>query len=90
MNIHFREGKKQDRELILNANNEINRLSGLNDSTLEQNIDKDIFEDQIGKVIIAEDGRDVLGFLLYSLYLLGKLWQRNLCITGLCKRRISK
>jgi len=54
MNISFREAKLNDKEFILNANREINILSGLNDSTFDNNIDKDLFEDNACKVIIAE------------------------------------
>lgn len=66
MNINFREVELKDREFILNANKEINILSGLHDSTLEHNIDKDVFENKVCKVIIAEENKNAIGFLLYS------------------------
>ena len=66
MNINFREVKIKDREFILNANKEINILSGLNDSTFDNNIDKDLFENKICKVIIAEENSNSIGFVLYS------------------------
>lgn len=66
MNISFRNAKIEDKDFILNANKEINILSGLNDSTLDNNIDKDLFEDKICKVIIAEINNNVAGFILYS------------------------
>lgn len=66
MGIHFREVERKDKEFILNANKEINLLSGLFDSTFEHNIDKDLFEDKICKVIIAEDDCFAIGFVLYS------------------------
>ena len=66
MNISFRKAELKDKEFILNANKEINILSGLNDSTLDSNIDKDLFEDNICKVIIAEVDNNVVGFVLYS------------------------
>lgn len=72
MNINFREVELKDKEFILNANKEINILSGLNDSTFDNNIDNDLFKDKICKVIIAEDNNVTIGFILYS-YLLGKL-----------------
>ena len=50
----FRNAELKDKEFILNANKEINILSGLNDSTFEKRIDKDLFEDKICKSIIAE------------------------------------
>ena len=62
----FREVKKEDREFILNANREINKLSGLNDSTLENRFDKDLFEDKSCKLIIAEIDNNIAGFILYS------------------------
>lgn len=66
MNIHFREGELKDKKFILNANKEINILSGLDDSTLDYNIDKDLFEDKLCKTIIAEVNNNVVGFVLYS------------------------
>ena len=87
MNINFREVELKDKEFILNANKEINILSGLNDSTFDNNIDNDLFKDKICKVIIAEDNNVTIGFILYS-YLLGKLWKRNILISSLCKKRL--
>jgi len=66
MNISFREAKLNDKEFILNANREINILSGLNDSTFDNNIDKDLFEDNACKVIIAEIDNNIAWFVLYS------------------------
>ena len=66
MNINFRKAELKDKEFILNANKEINILSSLNDSTFDNNIDKDLFEDKICKVIIAEVNNDIAGFVLYS------------------------
>lgn len=66
MNIHFREGELKDKKFILNANKEINILSGLDDSTLDYNIDKDLFEDKLCKTTIAEVDNNVVGFVLYS------------------------
>ena len=62
----FREANKDDKEYLLNANREINILSGLDDSTFEKNIDKDLFEDKICKSLIIEESGTILGFLLYS------------------------
>lgn len=39
----FRDAELKDRDFILKANKEINVLSGLNDSTFESRIDKDLF-----------------------------------------------
>lgn len=66
MNIKFRNAELNDKEFIINANREINILSGLNDSTFDNNIDKDLFEDKICKVIIAEIDNNIAGFVLYS------------------------
>ena len=66
MNIKFRDVGLKDKEFILNSNKEINILSGLNDSTFDNNIDKDLFIDKICKVIIAEVDNKVAGFVLYS------------------------
>ena len=66
MNINFREANLRDREFILNANREINILSGLHDSTLDYNIDKDVFENKVCKVIVVEDNNNTIGFALYS------------------------
>ena len=64
--MKFREANISDKEFILNANKEINLLSGLNDSTFEKRIDKDLFEDKICKSIIAENNGEVVGMILYS------------------------
>lgn len=66
MNISFREANIKDREFILNANKEINILSGLNDSTLDNNIDKDLFKNKTCKAIVAEENNSTVGFVLYS------------------------
>ena len=66
MEYIFREANKEDKDFLLNANKEINILSGLDDSTFEKNIDKDLFEDKICKSLIIEENGIVLGFLLYS------------------------
>ena len=66
MECIFREANKDDKEYLLNANREINILSGLDDSTFEKNIDKDLFEDRICKSLIIEKNGIILGFLLYS------------------------
>lgn len=66
MNINFREAELNDKDFILNANKEINIISGLNDSTFDKNIDKDLFEEKICKAIIAEVDNNVAGFVLYS------------------------
>lgn len=62
----FREAEFKDRDFILKANEEINVLSGLNDSTFEKRIDKDLFEDKIVKTIIAEINDEAVGMILYS------------------------
>ena len=64
--MNFREAELKDKEFILNANKEINILSGLNDSTFEKRIDKDLFEDRICKSIIAEIDGNTAGMVLYS------------------------
>ena len=45
----FRNAELKDKEFILNANKEINILSGLNYSTFEKIIDKDLNEDKNSK-----------------------------------------
>lgn len=64
--MNFRNVELRDKEFILNANKEINILSGLNDSTFETRIDKDLFEDKICKAIIAEIDGEIAGMILYS------------------------
>ena len=66
MNISFREAELKDKQFILDANKEINVLSGLDDSTFDNNIDKDLFEENRCKVIIVEVDNNVAGFVLYS------------------------
>ncbi len=64
--MEFREAKFEDRDFILNANREINVLSGLKDSTFENRIDNDLFKSKICKSIIAEIDGCIVGLLLYS------------------------
>ena len=64
--ITFRQAKQQDKAFIIEANKQINILSGLNDSTLESRIDKDLFEDKVCQSIIAETDGNVVGMILYS------------------------
>lgn len=64
--MNFREAQPKDREFILNANKEINVLSGLNDSTLDKRIDEDLFNNKVCKSIIAEIDDEVVGMILYS------------------------
>ena len=64
--MNFREVIETDREFILNANKEINELSGLNDSTLEKRIDEDLFNNKICKSVVAEVNGNIAGFILYS------------------------
>lgn len=66
MKYIFREANKEDKDFLINSNKEINILSGLDDSTFEKNIDKDLFKDKICKSLIIEEDGTVLGFLLYS------------------------
>lgn len=66
MNLNFRNAELKDKEFILNANREINILSGLNDSIFDNNIDKDLFEDKVCKAIVAEVDDNIAGFVLYS------------------------
>lgn len=83
MNINFREVERKDKEFILNANNEINILSGLNDSKFENNIDNDLYKDKICKVIILPKKIIILLALFYIHIFIGKLWKRDLFITSL-------
>lgn len=62
----FREAEIKDKKFILNANREINVLSGLNDSTFEKRIDKELFENKLCKSIVAEIDSEIVGFVLYS------------------------
>lgn len=66
MNILFREVQIDDKEFILEAHKEINQVSGLSESHFSENIDRDLFQNKICKVIIAEVNRECVGFLLYS------------------------
>lgn len=66
MNITFTKAKLSDKEYIIKANKEINLLSGLNDSTLENNIDKDLYEDKVCQAIMAKENDTTIGFVLYS------------------------
>lgn len=64
--ITFREAELKDKDFIINAHEEINNLSGLNDSSFKKRIDKDLFKDKIFKSIIAEINGNIVGMILYS------------------------
>lgn len=66
MNIVYRKADIRDKDFIINGNKEINILSGLNDSILEEIIDKDLFKEESCKAIIAEIDNEQVGFVLYS------------------------
>ena len=66
MNVLFRKVQLDDKEFILEAHKEINRVSGLSESHFSENIDCDLFQDKICKVIVAEVDGERAGFLLYS------------------------
>ena len=66
MNVSFRDAQVDDKEFILEAHKEINQVSGLDESYFSENIDRDLFQNKICKVIIAEVNRECVGFLLYS------------------------
>lgn len=66
LNIHFREAELKDKDFILKANEEINALSNLKDSTFVRRIEEDVFKNKICKVIVAEDNNSIIGFVLYS------------------------
>lgn len=73
--IKFREAKTTDKEFILNANEEINNLSGINNNSFKERIDKDLFEDKICKSIIAEFNDNVVWIVLYSYNYRANLWK---------------
>ena len=73
--IKFREAKTTDKEFILNANEEINNLSGINNNSFKERIDKDLFEDKICKSIIAEFNNNVVWIVLYSYNYRANLWK---------------
>lgn len=62
----FRDAILEDKEFILNANIEINQLSGLSDSSFGERIDDDLFKNKICKSIVVEIDNNIVGFLLYS------------------------
>ena len=64
MNVSFRDAQLDDKEFILEAHKEINQVSGLGESHFSENIDRDLFQNKICKVIIAEVNRECVGFLL--------------------------
>lgn len=66
MEYNFRTANKNDKGFLLNANKEINILSGLDDSTFGENIDRDLFDNNICKSLVIEENGILLGFILYS------------------------
>ena len=69
MAYKFREANKNDKDFLLKSNEEINNLSGLNDSKFEKNIDKDLFEDKVCKSLIIEENGIIQNCLEYSIFL---------------------
>lgn len=66
-NFKILEASIKDKEFIIQANNQINILSGLNDSKLEENIERDIFSNEKScKCFVAKDGDKTIGMILYS------------------------
>ena len=50
-NITFRDADIKDKEFILKAHEEINNLSGINNNSFKERIDKDLFDEKICKSI---------------------------------------
>ena len=66
-NIIIEKATLKDKEFIINANKEINIVSGLNDSKLIENIDNDIFvENSVCNCLIGKDNEKTIGMILYS------------------------
>ena len=73
--IKFREAKTTDKEFILKANEEINFLSGINNDSFKERIDKDLFEYKICKSIIAEIDDNTVWIILYSYNYRANIWK---------------
>ena len=66
MNIEIAEAKECDKEFVILANHEIDDVSFIKSSKLQQNIDKDIFENHKAVCLVAKvDGKNV-GMVLFS------------------------
>jgi GNAT superfamily N-acetyltransferase len=67
MDIKIESAKKEDKQFILNANKEINEISGLDDSVLADNIDTDIFgKNKLCFCIVAKYNDKTIGMSIYS------------------------
>ena len=66
MEIKYREANINDKDYILRAHKEIDKLSGLKDSIFEKNINKDLFDSKVCKSLVAYMSNDIVGFVLYS------------------------
>lgn len=64
-NITFRDADIKDKEFILKAHEEINNLSGINNNSFKERIDKDLFDEKICKSIIAEIDGNIVWMILY-------------------------
>ena len=64
-NIIFRDVNIKDKEFILKAHEEINNLSGINNDSFKERIDKDLFEEKFCKSIVAEIDGNIVWMILY-------------------------
>ena len=74
-NIIFRDVDIKDREFILKAHEEINNLSGINNNSFKDRIDKDLFEEKFCKSIIAEIDDNIIWMILYCYIYWANFWR---------------
>lgn len=74
-NITFRDVDIKDKEFILEAHEEINNLSGINNDSFKERIDKDLFEEKFCKSIVAEIDGNIVWMILYCYIYWVNFWR---------------
>lgn len=66
MSIHIVQAEPSDKDFILHANREIDRVSDIALSALAKNIEKDVFEKKRAVCLLAKDDDRNIGMVLFS------------------------
>ncbi len=66
MAITIKKASENDKEFILYANKMIDKASYIEKSSLYQNIDRDLFENGRTVCLVAKDGKENVGMVMFS------------------------
>ena len=66
MDLRIVESDCKDKEFILHANKEIDKVSNISKSCLSQNVDEDLLKNKRAICLIAKDGDKPVGMVLFS------------------------